>query len=106
MPSIYEVYGSGTLMRAADLQGEVTYTISAVRVAKTAADDKEKIILSFQETDKELALNKTNAQKIAEIYGEDYTQWTGKKITLYKTLTTFRGQEVSCIRVKAPAAQQ
>jgi hypothetical protein len=47
-----------------------------------------------------LLLNKTNAQTIAQLYGNNPGQWAGKLITLYPTTTSVGGAEKECIRVR------
>src|SRR3990167_6442822 len=99
MPSTDDIYG-GNFLSVCDVIQAKTYTIAEIEVKKIREDDSAKIILRFQETDKSFPLNKTNAKRIAEKHGTDYTLWTGKKITLVKSETTYNGQEVDCIRVK------
>lgn len=47
-----------------------------------------------------LALNKTNAKTIAQLYGNNPRAWTGKLITLYPTTTEVGGRTEDCIRVR------
>jgi hypothetical protein len=47
-----------------------------------------------------LLLNKTNATTIAQLYGNNPSQWVGKLITLYPTTTSVGGAEKECIRVR------
>ena len=50
-----------------------------------------------------LRLNKINARTIGKIHGVEAFGWSGKVIELYPTLTTMKGEEVDCIRVRASA---
>ncbi len=82
-----------------------TVTITEMKKGEVRKPNGEKDFMPvalLEETDKELGLNKTNCKTISEIYGTtDYTQWIGKKITIYATTTTKRGGEVcGCIRVR------
>ena len=97
-----DVFPSDSL-KAADLQGrEVTVTIGGWELKEF--DDGRKLILKFLESDKTLVCNKTNANTIADLYGNDTDHWTGNKITLFPAQTDFQGKQVPCIRVKiAPA---
>lgn len=47
-----------------------------------------------------LALNKTNAKTIAQLYGNNPSQWAGHLITLYPTTTDVAGRTEDCIRVR------
>ena len=42
-------------------------------------------MLSFNESEKKLILNKTNAELIASLHGRDYEHWSGKQVTLFAT---------------------
>ena len=92
-------------LRAADFMGKsVTKTISKVDSEKLRMVDgssTKKFIVHFEDTEKMLVLNKTNAYKIAEILDEkDAAKWLGKQITLYPTTCQAFGKTVDCIRVK------
>lgn len=99
MPSVNEFYGSGETLKAADLQGrDCPVTISQIQFREF--DDGNKIELSFNGTDKKLILNKTNAQTIADLLGDETNNWVGQQITLFPTQTDYNGRQVACIRVR------
>lgn len=52
--------------------------------------------------DKGLALNKTNANMIASLYGPETSEWRGKEIVLYETEVEFKGERTMATRVRAP----
>lgn len=87
-------------LKAEDLKGrEVTLTIKDCTIEKLGDDHKP--VCTFRETDKRLAVNKTNFALICEVTEkEDSDEWAGKKITIYPTKTEFQGKRVACIRVK------
>jgi hypothetical protein len=62
-------------------------------------DARNKVVLSFDETPKQLALNSTNSKIIAERYGDDTDRWTGKQITLIVVKKSFAGKLVDGIQV-------
>lgn len=101
-----DVFKSSSL-KAADLAGrEVTLTIAGFK--SQDFDDGTKLILSFQETDKDLICNKTNANTIKDMYGGTIDNWVGRQITLIQSQTDYGGKQVPCIRVKigqAPSQQ-
>jgi len=47
-----------------------------------------------------LALNKTNAKTIAQLYGTKVAGWHGKLITLYPTTTDVGNETRDCIRIR------
>jgi hypothetical protein len=95
-------------LAAADLKGKPVRLVIKGEYEEELEDasgkKKKKSILSFDGTNKELVLNGTNFDSIADITGEyDSKNWPGKKIELYPTKTPMAGQSVDCIRVRAPA---
>lgn len=63
-----------------------------------------KPILYFQGMTKGLVLNKTNAARIAALYGPETANWTGQSIVLYTAETEYGGKACKCIRVREPQA--
>lgn len=78
-------------------------TIKSIEDGKTA-DQKVQRVLSFNETDKKLGLNKTNAVAISKFHGDDDDDWVGKQIEVY-AITDSSGMSDSgyCLRVRKPA---
>jgi len=90
---------SSTLLKAADLAGKaVKKTIADIEMVDLG--DKVKPVLKFEGTDRELALNKTNAMIIVSMYGDDSNNWMGKEITMYSTKVDFQGKPVDAIRIQ------
>ncbi len=52
--------------------------------------------------EKGLALNKTNANEIARLYGSETSDWRGKEIVLFETEVEFKGERTMATRVRAP----
>jgi len=67
---------------------------------ETIGDD-EKPVLYFINGKKGLPLNKTNATTLAEVYGDDTDNWTGKEVFLKRDMTDFQGKRVACIRLQS-----
>ena len=64
---------------------------------------KELVSVSFEETPRLLALNKTNARAIALLAGTGRMEaWPGTRIKLVRARTKAFGKEVDCLRVKKP----
>lgn len=87
-------------LSAPDLQNrEHTLTISRT-VMEDIGQNEHKPIVFFQGANKGLVLNKTNANNIAAIYGDETDSWTGKQITLFTAWVDFQGRSVEAIRVR------
>jgi hypothetical protein len=90
-------------LTAEDIEdGDRTLTITSARAEVLGEGPKasNKIILAFREEKKELVCNKTNANTIAKIHGDDTDDWIGKPITLYATEVEFGGEVTLGIRVR------
>lgn len=88
----------GRFIKAGDFKGKnVTLTISRVKVEELIGDKgpQMKGILSFERTDKSMALNKTNGLCLKAMFGREVQKWVGKRVTLFGS--TWDGE--LCIRV-------
>jgi hypothetical protein len=88
-------------LKASDLQGrQVTVVMSHVTM-ETIGDD-ERPVLYFKGKDKGLALNKTNANTIADAFGDDTQDWRDGEILLFETSVEFQGKMTPGIRCRVP----
>ena len=95
-------------LKAADLSGKtVRVVMSHIKMKLIGAgDDQEnKPVLYFAGKDKGLVLNKTNANAIAAVYGDDSDNWEGAEVDLYPAMVQFKDKMVEAIRVKVPPVQ-
>lgn len=85
----------------------VLVTMADVKIEDIAGDDgrEDKPVLYFQGKQKGLVLNKTNANTIADAYGDESDHWYGKPVEIFPTETEFRGRRVACLRVRVPRSQ-
>lgn len=91
-------------LKASDLQGgSPTVTIDRVEM-ETLGDDR-KMVVYFQGKQKGLVTNKTNANNIAALYGDDTDDWAGQKIMLVEAMVDFQGKSVPAIRIRGPKKQ-
>lgn len=82
-------------------------TIKRLYQDQIGIDKQEKNILAFVETEKELVLNGTNWDSIADIVGsDDSDDWPSYKIMLIEALVDFKGQKRPGIRVRSPNTAQ
>lgn len=87
-------------LKAADLGGrQIMVTMSHVAMNDIGGEPKP--ILYFDGKEKGIVLNKTNANKIAELFGDDTEDWKGQQIVLYEAMVDFQGRTVAAIRVRA-----
>ena len=100
---IYE--STSNFLKAADLQGKKpVLTIATAEVVEKDYQDgngpKKQIVLSFEQTEKVLGLNFTNASRIAELTGsEDCDDWVGVSIKLFTEIVAFQNKKVDAIRI-------
>jgi hypothetical protein len=91
-------------LKAADLgpDGE-TVTIRKITMELVGEDRENKPVITFDEIDKELVLNVTNANAIADVTGEDDSDnWPGQVIKLVRSRVQFGAKTVDAVRVEAP----
>ncbi len=80
-----------------------TLTIDKVIVEVMPDDksggEKERGIVSFKETKRQLALNRTNGECIKAMFGKKVSSWIGKPITLVPEVAKFGKDDVDAIRI-------
>jgi len=79
---------------------ELTIKNAEAKKLGQGEEARNKIVLSFDETDKQLALNITNSKLLAEKYGDDTDLWKGKQISLMVVKKNFAGKLVDGIQVE------
>ena len=77
-------------------------TIEAIKLEEIGKDKQTKPVLYFQETGTGFICNKTNGRTIARLVGsEEFDDWIGRVIRLYRTEVDFQGEMVEAIRVRS-----
>jgi hypothetical protein len=104
MPDVNEVFGGETL-KAADLQGR-EFTLAIASTQAKEFDKGAKLVIKFVGAKKALIANRTNAKRIAMLYGNNTDFWVGKQVTLYAEMVDFKGEPTWAIRMKAPPNYQ
>ena len=92
-----------------DAGGEMELTIFNVEIKDFDGDNgvkERKPIVVFAEGDKRMVLNKTNANRLSEMFGDDTDNWLNKKIILHVEQTDFQGKTVPSVRVKVLGGKQ
>jgi hypothetical protein len=93
-------------LKAEDLNNrQVSVTIEAaeIEVIGQGRDRENKLVLTFRGKEKKLICNKTNANSIAAVYGDDTDAWIGQRITLVSMQVEYQGKMGPAIRVLGPA---
>ena len=85
-------------VKAADVEDQ-PLTLEIAGVEAVELEGQKKYSVAFEESDKQLILNVTNAKTIANLYGDDTRDWIGKRIKLFAQQVDFRGEQVMAIRV-------
>ena len=83
---------------------DLTLTIESTSIEQLGQGEErqQKLIVYFKEVEKGLACNKTNANTIAKMYGDETAEWIGQRITLWPNHDVeFKGEVVSAIRVRS-----
>lgn len=98
-------------LKKEDCGSGITLTIAGLEqqnLAKEGEPEEWKYILTFQDCEKPLVLNTSNAQIIAAIVGSEETDdWSGHQIEVYHDKTImFRGKVMGGIRVREPGARR
>jgi len=93
-------------LKAADLNNRtIKLKIARVGFEEIGQNKDKKPVLYFDGTEKGMVLNKTNAQQIASVAGDEMDAWTGKEIELFSQMVPFQGQNVAAIRVRVVTEQ-
>lgn len=105
MANINEAFPS-KFLKASDLQGRtIAVVIERVEFEPVGQSREMKPVVYFEGKEKGLVLNKTNSTKIVQIAGSTETDdWHGVRVAIYPTETSFQGDQVECVRIKAAPA--
>jgi len=97
---ISEAFPSNYL-KASDLQSR-NVLVKIDRAEYEMIGQDKKMVLYFQGKEKGMVCNKTNANNIAHLYGEETDDWHGHEIVLFEAMVDYQGKTVPAIRVRAP----
>ena len=89
-------------LSAEDLRGGEPTVVIATADYELVGQE-QKIVLTFQGKKKAMVCNKTNAKRIAFMYGNETDDWIGREVVLCSEFTTFQGKPTQALRVKPPA---
>ena len=94
----------GRYLTGDDLDDEVVVIIDRVvlepfRDPRTRVETR-KPVMYFQRAKRGLIINRTNWRAIADLYGDESDDWTGKRITLVSMMVDAYGKQTRAVRVK------
>ena len=96
-------------LKAADIPSGRSIAVAVREVVMEGVESdhgpaEDKPVVYFEDKQKGLVLNRTNAAVISEAYGDETDAWPGKPLEIYTTQTEFRGRMVPCLRLRISAA--
>jgi hypothetical protein len=105
MIKVSELY-RGKYMKSSDLKGETwPVRIKDVKVEEFGEHNEEKqgkYVVYFQNHERPLVLNWTNASLLSSHFGDNPDEWLGRTIELFCERVLFKGDRVAAIRVRIP----
>jgi hypothetical protein len=93
-------------LKAADLGGrQIAVVIKRINEEEIGMARDRRLVMYFEPKDvddpqKPMVLNKTNARKIAELFGDETNDWVGCQIMLYEAQVEFQGVVGPALRIK------
>ncbi len=84
----------------------VSFAKKELRAGRGKSDGKKKLTAKLEGKVKGWVINKTNAQRIAEVYGNQALDWIGKPIVIQPDKDRFGSDMVDCIRVNVEATRK
>ena len=102
MPSFRDLYKK-PLLSAKNLGKKTLTGVITTIYPETIKDPKgkteDKLVLELDDDTTRIALNKGNAVALASAFGDDYTEWQGKKVKVLTQKTHFMGEQVDGLLV-------
>lgn len=89
-------------LAATDVDSKPVVTIKSITkktMKNRDGEDEVKPVIFFNEMDKGMVLNKTNAEIIASLYGNTLEDWTGERVQLHSVMVEAFGKRQPAIRV-------
>ncbi len=97
-----KILGGHNLAEGEEICAIIDSVGSEVVFDKEAKGNKDLVVLKFQGGKvPPMALNVTNSETIALLYGNNYKQWHGKKILIHTQKVKAFGKEHDALRVRA-----
>ena len=85
------------------LEGAVTLTIKSIGIDDVQSErgKEDKVVIEFEETDKMIVLNKTNAKILTKKFSTPMVEsWIGEQVELYSDTVSAFGKQVFAVRIR------
>ena len=69
-------------------------------------ESEKKPVVYFNEYERPLILNVTNFRTLAKALGADSDMWPSGQIVIFTSQTSYKGEMVDCVRLRAPNVPQ
>jgi hypothetical protein len=104
MVLLASAYDQSKYFRAEDVTQEKKLRIEKVteELVGVGANQEKKLVVWFTNSQKGLALNRTNNRTIRSAYGDDTAGWKNKVIVVFPTHADYHGRLVPALRVRIP----
>jgi hypothetical protein len=89
-----------------DLGDSVNVTIKGFDKSEVGKEKQVRSRLFVEELDRPLVINRTNVKALIDLFGNDTADWIGEPFNLYVSETSFNGDTVRCLRVRAVKAEK
>jgi len=94
------------LVEGKDLGVTIKRVILYPKVTFEAGRTRENYVgLEFEGKQRILGMNATNRKVLNKMFGNITAGWKGKKITLFVSQTTMKGETVKCVRIRDSGAR-
>lgn len=95
MAKLSELYPSNSEFLSAKDLGDQEILVTLDGLTVETLQDKQKLVGTFKEISRKVVINKTNANVIADKYGEDFETWADKsvQVILYSAPTSYEGKQ-------------
>ena len=90
-------------LKSDDIQQPTPVTFRNVTMEEVG-DGEHKPVAWFNEFDKAMVLNKTNANNTSALYGPDSDGWIGRQMLLTTAMVDFQGRSTRALRLYAPGS--
>lgn len=97
--------GAYSLESGKDLEVQILKVTK--EMVKGEGGKQDECTIATLKDQKPMILNVTNCKTIAKLFETPYIEeWAGKKITLFKSITKLKGEDVECLRIRDKKPEQ
>jgi hypothetical protein len=89
-----------------ELGDSVNVTIKSFDKAEVGKEKQVKARMYFDEFDRPMVINRTNVKTLIDLFGNDTDEWIGERCNMYVSETSFQGDVVRCIRLRAARTEK